>query len=838
MRHPKLEWAIHYLATRRRAAVLPILVSISLLLLPFVWLGGDASLGGDDTRLYFVYPWHWLREFALPAYGELAGFGTYSPQQHFIPFTAVLVAIHFALPFLNLEAFAFGVALVSGFVGVYCTALLLMPYVASGRQALAMLAGIMYVSAPLVATMFWSNPLAWVIGIGGIPTLAALATAYARNGHVRWLTLYAIMSPVYAVGLAALPVSLPFLLGFCVVGGAVLLITQNPWALCRRALGLVAVTLGANAFWGLPLAKSLVTPGSFGSLSLATSGDAATVIRAVAHGQSILDTLSLLPSGAFEKAFSWQTYQLWTWASAFIIPSLALPAVLGAGMLHVPRCRRRLGVLLVALMVATLMLAYFQTVNLSHVGVEAFALLATRVPGFSMFRNFYNKFTAAYVLFFAATFAVSGAIVLTRLQARWRWLLIAVLATVIVLQGGPLLLGMPLFLPLGTSSADTLTYTQVGKLPESYLQAMTALSATGDTGRVLELPLSANYWSEVPLSGTSSVYVGSSPVHVLSGVNTFNSFETFQVNGLPELEAALKRAVDDRDYAAIGRAIRLAGIRYILYANGMPNGIRKRWLQQPAFPTNAAEMEALAQGLGVRLTARFAGESGLAWELYTLPADQTLPPVFVTSHIAANLSPQALFDPAPPFDDSKEPGGVTAVAAMPWLTTSRATDPGQTVLVADIPDNSAVQALRHSMAWQYDLTVNITRPSLVVLLEPYDSAWQAQIETTANSKPLVPIKIRVNGYATAWLLQAPGHYAITLIYTPQRLTWIAGAISMLTVVTLMVLSILGLLRGRTPSGTDTGAGAAQNTRRDRPVVAEDSLQAPISVGPRLENDIL
>ncbi|MCL4540911.1 MAG: hypothetical protein M1396_00990, partial [Chloroflexi bacterium] len=177
-------------STSRFLLLVPALLSgAGLAAAPFIWLGPNASLGGDDTRLYFVYPLQWLEHFALPSFGSLSGSAAYSPQMHFVPFTLLLAGVAQVLPQINLEAFSFGIALMSGFTGTYVTALLLMPSHLNylHRIMAAALGGLVYVSAPLIATMYWTDPLSWVMAVGGAPALIAASVAYIKYGHLRWL---------------------------------------------------------------------------------------------------------------------------------------------------------------------------------------------------------------------------------------------------------------------------------------------------------------------------------------------------------------------------------------------------------------------------------------------------------------------------------------------------------------------------------------------------------------------------------------------------------------------------------------------------------------------------
>ena len=787
---------------QRDTILLPALVAGVLALLPFLWLGSDASLGGDDTRLYFVYPRQWLTELALPAFGTLSGFGNFSPQQYFIPITALLAAFQIVVPWLNLQALVFSLALMSGFVGTYATVLLLLPgRVTRMRCFVATLAGTLYVSAPLVATMYWSSLLTWNVGVGGAPVLIALATAYIKSGHLKWMLAFAVLDLFYSVGLQSLPVSLPFVIGTAIVAGTIVLVgpvTRIPSV--RRGGILIAVSLGTNAFWMLPLLASIGIGGSVGSEALATGADAAGTARAVTHGESILYTLVLLPSPHFLEFWNWPSVELADWAHTFIIPSLLLPAVLAASLLGVPRRRKRIAGTILAIVAAMLVLAYLETVKITQLGVDAFAALSTNVPGFGMFRNFYNKFAGAYTFFFCLAFALALNEVLARLRSGYRPLLMAPLAATIVLQGAPMLLGMPLFLPLELPRDQMPAYGQVGHLAPAVLQAMNYLAGTDNTGRVLELPLSNNYWSVFPLSSPNTVYVGSSPTAILSGHGPFNSSDSFAVDGMPQLQYRFDLAVTHHDFVTLGAILRISGIRYILYVDGLPSSAQITWLHQPLFPRSDGEMAALARALGARNIASFSGAGSAKTQLYALPKESVLPEVFVATQAQLVRSGDDIIDKAAYGTSSysaaqvESAGQSTPVSALPALA---ANDPQ---VLVDTVDAAAITRVVHTLSWRYALDVDTNHPSVIVLLDPYAADWRAKITyPRSNAAPADLPKLRVNGYASAWLLRQAGRFSIDISYVPQRLTWIAGSISLLTILALLGASII---QRRSPKGAE------------------------------------
>lgn len=762
-------------------------ISVVLFILPFYWLGPNATVGGDDTRLYYLYPTNWILNFALSTFGGLSGFGTYSTPQHFIPFDLALTLFHFLIPQANLEALAFGILMVSGFLGTFALVMLLIPRPHHSRIAAATLAGLMYITAPIIATMFWAHSLAWVIGIDGAPVVIVIAAVYLKSGEGKWLFLFALVSAFFAAGLEAIPVSVPFLFCAAAVFSTSFLFATEKRRLLVRVIVVTLVATCANAFWLIPFLAEFTMSSSFIEGAMATSQTAETTIRAVIQGSSIFYTLLLLPSKDWLQNYGNPTYRVWNWSTWRIAMDALFLLVLVIGMMMAVARRTVRDALFVSLFAATLVLAYLQTVNLTFVGVELFVQLVKSVPGFGMFRNFFSKFAAAYGLCYSVSFGIALSMLLSRVRGVYRLLTACVFMTVVILEGVPMLTGSIIYSPSNSPGPGAVAYRDVGEIPPSYLAAMRYLSAHSDGGRVLELPLSANYWSILPLSQANSFYVGNSPVSILSGVNPFNSVDSFFVPGFPQLRDRLQSAIASRDFTTVGSVLRLSGVHYILYTEGIAVDAGKRWLQLPVFPASLRDMDILARAIGAVNVAHYSTGGSASWDVYAINADETLPRVFITNQVRLVASNDILVDAASTGSvrrsDVASPSGVGQIA----VSRLAALLPTNDVIWAGSPDVGDVKYFDHPHSWNYSLGVNVRQPSLIVLAERYDSNWVARVSVKESASGIVVVRrIRVNGYATAWLLPASGDYLVELRYERQRYSWIGDVVSMAAMIAIIV----------------------------------------------------
>jgi len=752
----------------------PILFTVVLLALPSFWLGSRYSLGGDDSRMYAIYPQQWLAQVALPAFGNasVSGFATFSTEQGYLFLTALFVVFRALFPCANLQAVSYGMALASGFLGIYCTVLLITKDRDDAiRRVAALIAGFSYATCPLAAVYYWANPFAWVMGIGGVPLLTAVAIAYLLSGRVWWMVLFSLGAAFFAIGLQAVPITLGYGLAF-LLAMAGWLAWQGHDHSCRlryarRGLVVAAAAVCASAFWLIPLVLSIRIPGSFGSGALVGGGPtAAGVVRDVARGQSVLETLVLLPPPQFLRIFDWPQLSIWdSWYVFLIIPSLMLFATILAS-LFVAFGRIRWFHTVVVLLSIVVFFAYLQTVNITSHGVDLFATFVTRVPGTKMFRDFFNKFTGGYMFAYAVLLATSLIIIVRLVRFPRRWLLGVAVALVVALQGIPMVLGAPLLLPIGGSSV-----ADVGTFSPSFLQSMRYLANAPGFGRVLELPLSTQLLgSVIPLADPGSVYRGISPVRVLSGKETMNSYASFTTAGSLELDRHLSDAIRDDNIDALRDILRLSGVQFILFSSGYPGGAI-RWLQQPIFPKDPSAMRVLADRLGAMQVAHFPAAT-TSTDVYALSGASMLPLVFAEDDNQIR-------------DDAGVAGEVRS-----WLPVG--------TRAALRPDATAVQSVRRISSWEYRVQLDLRRPSTLVLLEPYDAGWVAKLPGGSSSaRPLV--KTRVDGYASAWAIPGTGPVTVSLTYQPQQVVWaglgVTIGFALLAVAWALTQSVLQSRRG-------------------------------------------
>lgn len=242
-----------------------------------------------------------------------------------------------------------------------------------------------------------------------------------------------------------------------------------------------------------------------------------------------------------------------------------------------------------------------------------------------------------------------------------------------------------------------------------------------------------------------------------------NSVGSFAAPGGARLDQHLLAAIRTGDDNALREVLAVSGVRYLLYSAGVPKGA-DQWLEQPVFPRDQATMTALARELGASEVAHF-GSGRTATAVFTLPRSTVLPMLYVEGNEQVKR-------------DVPQPSGQDV----------RSVQPATGGITGLHPDAAPVQSVERVSPWQYRIRLNLAEPSTLFFLERYDSGWVATMRSAGASDMIALKKVPANGYASAWNLPRMGEVIVHLSYGPQKVTWVAMAVTGMFIVLLTLLA--------------------------------------------------
>src|SRR5215469_16338300 len=94
-------------------------IAIVLFLIPNLFWGNLYLVGGDDSRLYYIFPKEFLNfAFKMTSDNALSYLGGYYPKSNFASlFFIIFLFKH--IPFVNVQFFMYGLNLACGFIFFY-----------------------------------------------------------------------------------------------------------------------------------------------------------------------------------------------------------------------------------------------------------------------------------------------------------------------------------------------------------------------------------------------------------------------------------------------------------------------------------------------------------------------------------------------------------------------------------------------------------------------------------------------------------------------------------------------------------------------------------------------
>src|SRR5690348_3495783 len=94
-----------------------IIVSIFLLLLPYIIFQNKLFIGGDDTRLFYIFPDQWINSIGFYSWFHFSTFGINNPNQFIIPFLSLIFVLNFIIKSkVVIDYLFFSLPLILGFI--------------------------------------------------------------------------------------------------------------------------------------------------------------------------------------------------------------------------------------------------------------------------------------------------------------------------------------------------------------------------------------------------------------------------------------------------------------------------------------------------------------------------------------------------------------------------------------------------------------------------------------------------------------------------------------------------------------------------------------------------
>jgi hypothetical protein len=624
------------LYTANKHKIILLITLIVLFLSPFViWPQGN-YVGGDDSRLYYLYPYEFLENFSKSYMSDnvISSVGFYFPQFYIIPFNTLLLILNFLLPFVSTQKLLYGANISLGFLSFYALQSLWTKSFDRRAFLIRYLCGLFYVFNPITMYSLWAQQLFSLYIIFLTPLTLWLFLKGVIEDKKHFVVLSVILCSLFSVvivsapwSLATLLVLLPFLFYF---------LKHNFKPFITSLLLFVMLFIGLNFYWLSHIGFSLVTNqqvDSNNALSALAQDFRDANAKGVASVISYLDVsypLLSLSHHRLQKDFSWQTYPIFErYHSKVVLLNIIFPLIFVRAFYIIFKSRNEMPIF-GCVLAAFLTSLYFFVVNILIFGPDLFIILLTNIPGFALFRNMYDKFAYPYVLAYSLLLSVSFTI-LNKKKDYYFNLLLFLFTLSIFLGALPLLNGDLFRLPIWKAHNY---YPIINKLNKDYVDLTSKVKELDSTNRFIWYPLSsANYVSITDEYVGSNLYLGVSPLLILTGRNDFSGLLSFGQDA-----SKLHKIVNDQDIDAYVLMLQKYGISHIIINHDIPDEILDGFAYGKDF-LDQQQGQLLSEVLGNKI-----GDFGKRYSIYEVKESVVAPVIHLKNQHNRNINKDVIYN--------------------------------------------------------------------------------------------------------------------------------------------------------------------------------------------------
>jgi hypothetical protein len=539
--------------------ILNLFVVISLFVLPYYLFDGRLFLGGDDTRLHYIFPTEFLHNLSLFSWVNISSLPSYLPNHHSIPFLLIfsffgqLISSKVQLFYL-----AFSLPLILGFL--YFQKFI--KELVEGDYYISFISALIYLFAPITIISQMFNFLFSMYLVALVPIIAYYYTAFLKRGKNVDIYKAIVWSIIFSVAFYAiqwiLAVLFPLFLGLIL-----LIFIDNPIKMIlKRTIIFCYFILASQLFWILPFVMSLTYKGGndLGG-KIASEGfinSFASTVLSTATGNIIYPLLTFYHRRiAFD--YEWHVSQVYTNYFDYVLPfSFIFILILFMGLIKYNDVLTKRGKQIFLFFSCSFILSlYFSTVNIGI--LKNLFLLLGYIPGFAIFRNFTDKFALAYIFIFATLIALCLFVIKKSYKYYWIIALTAIIAICINIIPIKQMIASPLW------KTDHI-YTTVNIPQEYVLFTEKVKSVIPNDINVIAFPQNISAYAVITEDNKKHAYVGTSPFKFFTGINDLTGTDSYPAYISKEIHEYISK----REYAKLLKLLSNINTGYVMVTKNVP----------------------------------------------------------------------------------------------------------------------------------------------------------------------------------------------------------------------------------------------------------------------------
>ena len=675
-----------------------------IFLVPFLFWGDYYQVGGDDSKLYYLFPKEYLAGFSLNfiSDNQLGSLGNYFSQSYLSPLVFLIFIFKIIIGEINVQHLMFGLNLSVSFLSFYLLLGVFIKEKSKDHFFIKITSSLLYTFSIFSYYTIWSHQLFSVYLASVIPISLFLFSKSILEKKISYLFFLNLV----LFFLSAVLLSIPWISALLISISPILffLFIKNKILFIRHSLILVLFFLLLNSHWlfsfiHAPFSSDL----SNDIVSTVSSADVRSSninnILAVSRNNKLKYPLLGLFHLNLQRDFSWASLSIFKNLYLYLLlpNTLFLSAVVGAYFFKRNKFDNEKKVYLSALL-SWLIALYFFSVKIGGWGTDLFLTLNDYIPGFTMFRNMYDKFGLALAFTFSFLLAVSLSSIVSGIKnIFYKRMILVIFFILVVLNIKPFVGGS--FYRLSYGSTDSIS-NHISEFNNDFQNLIGSLKSLNSSSRIAWLPLNtANYVFISDESLDNSYYMGVSPLQFLAKTSDFNGLLSFK----PDQSKLIADSIKASDYRSVGKLFAQLNIKYLI----KNNDINKNIQDSSFFSINKAG------------------------DFYDLQYSPELDNALLGAKVADFGDRYSIYEISPEFENEKI-----------YLSNN----------IDQLPEDFSKLTYKKNSSYEYEINIKqLDRKTNLVFLDPYHQQWE--LYSGLNNKPVIDGgHDLVFDYANGWIL--------------------------------------------------------------------------------------
>lgn len=530
---------------------LHIFIFLLLLITPFIIYGNNYLVGGDDTRLYYIFPLDFIRNYAVNIASDntLAGAMTgYASVAYYIPFFLFIYILKF-VPIINTQMLMYGFNMVLAFASFYKLTGLYIDHKNGSEKYISLFGALFYVFSTYIVKTHYTHQMISMYLVSVLPFCFYLFINSVRKKDIRYSIVSVLFFSIFSTGLNTLPWWGGFLIASLPLLIFELLINKNTF-IKSLAISVILYVL-LNSYWVFHyiypyINKQNTTSVSQNYMSDEFLNDNLRVASGVSRSLSPLNiVLNKMDYGLKETSVGFLD----------IIPFF----ILLAGILLSVKKNNNKKLIFNLFLIGFLISWFLFSPNLGEWGPKLFLYLSRNVPYFTMFRNMHDKFSIPLAMYWALLLTVS--LIFIRRSSK---IIFTILYFLVFLYFS--IISLPQYVRISKSATETYSVFN-GRFNEDFNELTDYLNRSDDHSKILWLPLNGPTYLNISGEKENEFYSGLSPIKILTGKTDYAGRFSFIVGEDYFLGDDIFSMIKEERYQEFGEFLKRLNISYIIVSN-------------------------------------------------------------------------------------------------------------------------------------------------------------------------------------------------------------------------------------------------------------------------------